>query len=281
MSSAQWAHLGPDELLVATAGGAWIQRREPGAMWLDGPMPPALPGTPQTMRHLLDGAMAAAERSAPRPTGLPAMTQRRWAWQLAGQWHTSYHSIPLIAEVAERFDEEGRRELAEYTWRKFDEERGHDQLALTDLRELGYDGEPLARAATPPVAAAAVDYAYRRARGAHPVEFLGYVHVIERDVIRLTDDWFSALDAVLPPGVDAAFGLRSHATDLDLEHVDQAFEFFAGLPADDRTRIALACHRTAQILYTALPGQHPSETELKRRLTPFQLTTTKEHQHEH
>lgn len=269
----QWVRLGPDELLVASSRGAWIQRAEPGALGLDDPMPPALPATSETMRYLLDGAMAVAERSTPRLDGPLPMTPRRWAWQLAGQWYCAHHSIALIGEVAERYAASGRRELEEFARRKFEEEHGHDQLALDDLSSLGYDAEDLIQAVTPPVVTAVVDYARSCARGEHPVDFLGYVHVIERDVTRLTADWFAALDAVLPAGVDAAWGLRSHAIDLDHEHVDEGHAFFARLPADDRTRIALACHRTTQIMKTPLPGQYPSESELQQRLSRYEHTS--------
>jgi hypothetical protein len=77
---------------------------------------------------------------------------------------------------------------------------------------------------------------------------------------------------VLPAGVDAASGLRSHATDLDHGHIEEGLTFFASLPAGDRTRIALACRRTMQILKTPLPGQYPSESELGQRLSRFELT---------
>jgi hypothetical protein len=232
-------------------------------------MPPWLVGTPETMRRLLDGAMAAAEISAPRVHEAPPMTAGRWAWQLASQWYCAHHSIPLIREVADRFAADGRPELEEFALRKHEEEQGHDQLALDDLQALGYDGTELVRVVTPPVVAAAVDYARRCARGEHPVDLLGYIHVIERDVTRLTADFFAGLDAVLPAGVDASRCLRSHATELDLAHVDEGHAFFARLPADDRTRVTLACHHTTRILKTPLPGQHPSEMELKQRLSPF------------
>jgi hypothetical protein len=200
------------------------------------------------------------------------MTARRWAWQLAGQWYCAHHSIALIGEVAERYAAAGRLDLEEFARRKLEEEQGHDRLALDDLQALGYDGERLVGAVTPPVVRALVDYGRRCARGEHPVEFLGFIHVIERDVTRLTADWFAALDAVLPTGVDAAWGLRSHATDLDLVHVDEGHAFFAGLPAHDRTRIALACYRTTAIVRAPLPGQYPGETELRERLAPFSLS---------
>ncbi len=104
----QWVHLGADEVLVASKAGAWVQRPEPGTLGLSGAMPDSLPATDQTTRHLLDGAIAAAEqratvaaqRAAPRRR-TPPLTARRWAWHLVGQWHCAHHSVALLPAVIE------------------------------------------------------------------------------------------------------------------------------------------------------------------------------------
>jgi hypothetical protein len=83
-------------------------------------------------------------------------------------------------------------------------------------------------------------------------------------VLRLSDQ-LEALDAMLPAGVEAASGLRSHATELDGEHVREAIAFIAALPARDRAAIANGCHRITEI-YCQL-FQHLSEAELAGRLS--------------
>ena len=266
----QWVRLGAEEILVASSRGAWIQQPELGALGLVGPMPDSLPATYETTRHLLDGAIAAAERAAPR-VQVPPMTARRWAWHLASQWHCAHHSVALLDELIERYDATERPDLAEFAHRKLEEEQGHDQFPLADLRALGYDAEALIQALPPPPGVAAgLDYARDCVRREHPVDFLGYVYALERRVLRFSEDWFAALEAVLPPGVEAASGLRAHASEFDVEHVGEAISFFAGLSADDRTRIAIGCYRTTQISCAAFPGQHPSEAELDCWLSPVQ-----------
>src|SRR5438105_4231765 len=91
------------------------------------------------------------------------------------------------------------------------------------------------RAGPPPTPATAT------LRGPEPASFLGYIHAMERHAIRIPSDWFGVLEQVLPTGVDAASGLRAHATELDLEHVEEAVAFFATLPARDRTQIVRGC----------------------------------------
>ncbi len=285
----QWARLEDGEVLLATSKAAWIHQSQFGGLGLglggalplpaslglgsplglDAPMPDSLPASAETTRHLLDGAIAAAERAAP-PVQEPPITALRWAWHLSSQWHCAHHSVALLPDVIERYEATGRPDLAEFARRKLEEERGHDQMPLDDLRALGYEAGALVQAVPPaPAVTAGLEYAGSVVRGPQPVEFLGYVYALERRVLRLSDNWFAALDAVLPPGVDAASGVRLHANELDLGHVDEAVGFFTGLPAADRTAIAIGCYRTTQICCAKLPGQHPSEPKLERWLSRF------------
>lgn len=266
----QWVHLGADELLVASSRKAWIQYPEYGIIGLDRPMPTSVPGTTETTSNLLDGAIAAAERAA-RLVRPPPMTALRWAWELVNQWYISRHTIELLGEAAERYADSGRLDLAEFTSEKLDEERGDDELPLADLRALGYDAAAVVReVSSSDVAVQLIEYARSCVTGEHPVEFLGYAHAIERHAIRITPAWLAAVERVLPPGIDAVRGVRVHATDLDVQHVDAAIVFFAGLPACDRTRIALACHRTTELRSGCCAGRQPSEMELETWLRPFQ-----------
>jgi hypothetical protein len=272
----QWVHLGAGKILVASSRGAWIQLPELGplglgALGLGDAMPSAIPGTLETTRNLLDGAIAAAERAVPAPKA-PPMTARRWAWQLVNQWFIARYSVALLAEAAERYVAVGRPDLARFTRQRHEEERGHDQFPLKDLRALGYDAEEVVGELPPATAATAlIDYARNCARGEHPVEFLGYIHAMERHVLRLSPAWFATVEEVLPSGVDATSGLRAHATDLDVEHVEEAVLFFSGLPAEDRTMIALACYQTTTIRNLASADAGPSDAELERSLSPLRL----------
>jgi hypothetical protein len=266
----QWAHLGANQVLVASERGAWLQEPELGTLGLVGAMPDSLPANEETTRQLLDGAIAAAEREAP---GVPAppLTARRWAWHLASQWYCAHRSVELLPTAIERFRATGRPDLASFARHKLEEEQGHDQFPLDDLRALGYDAESLVREIPPaPAVTAGLDYADSCIAGEQPVEFLGYVYALERRVLRLSDDWFRALHTVLPPGIEAASGLRKHATELDADHVNEAVRFVTGLPAEDRTRIAIGCYRTTHVYCEQLPDQDPSEGKLQTWLTSFE-----------
>jgi hypothetical protein len=264
----QWVHLGADQVLVASGKGAWLQRPELGLLPFAGPMPEGLPATRTTMSNLLDGAIVAAERDA-GASAPPPMTAVRWAWDLLTQWYCAHHSVALLVEAVERFEQLERSDLFSFARHRLEEERGHDQFPLRDLRALGYDAEPLVHEVAPaPRAIALIKYARASVRGEHPVEFLGYIHSQERHVLRVTPSWFAELQGTLG-GVQADSGLRAHATELDVKHVEEAVDFFTCLPAADRTRIALACYQTSLVRNTQPTAPDPSDAELASRLSAF------------
>lgn len=276
----QWLHLGPEETLIASSEAAWIQHAVLGRAPFAGEMSDSVPATERSTRHLLDGAIAAAERATPCVQG-PPMTARRWAWSLVNQWYGAHHGLPLFLEVADRFTAIDRPDLAEFAVQKYEEEWGHDQLPLNDLRTLSYDAEGAVSEVEPdPGTVELVEHARRCVRGDHPVEFLGHIYALERQMIRLDSDFFAALDSALGrDGVPASF-LRSHADDLDIGHVEEAVSFITRLSASDRTAIARGCYRTTQIRHASLPGRYPSERDLDSRLSRFQLASAHQHQGE-
>jgi hypothetical protein len=232
-------------------------------------MPDSLASTVDTTRRLLDGAIAAAERDvAPRPA--PPMTTTRWAWHLVSQWHSAHHSLALLGEVIDRFSCAGRNDLARFASHKLAEEDGHDELFLADLQALGFDAAAVVGAVAPaPAVKTALDYARETVRGARPVTFLGYIYAMERRVIRIPASWFAELEAQLPAGVNATWGLRTHATEFDHGHVEEAVKFVSALPARDRSSIALGAYRITQIRCAGHAGPQPDEAELETELGPF------------
>lgn len=266
----QWLHLGTEETLIASSTQAWIQRAALGRRAFAGDMPDSVPATVESTRHLLDGAIAAAEQAAASLQG-PPMTTRRWAWSLVNQWYGAHHTLPLFLEVADRFTAADRPDLARFAVQKHEEEWGHDQLPLNDLRALSYDAEAAVSEVTPdPGVVELVEYARGCVRGDQPVEFLGHIYALERQMIRLDSDFFGALDAALGRDAAPASFLRSHANDLDIGHVEEAVSFVTRLSASDRTAVARGCYLTTQIRHVSLPGRYPSERDLESRLSRFQ-----------
>jgi hypothetical protein len=263
----QWAHLGQGRVLVASNRGALMHWPQLGALGGFGPMGDRVPASVATTRHLLDGAIAAAEEAV--GSRAQPMSPERWAWQLVNQWHCAHHSLALIPEAADRYEASERHDLAEFARSKLTEERGHDRLPLDDLSALGYDADALASEMAPATEVLrALEFARRCARGRHPVKFLGYMYTLERRILKVSEEALAAIEAALPRGVAATSFVRAHTGGMDATHVDEAVRFIAGLPAADRTMIAVACHRVTQICATR-PRQHPSDAELRDRLVGY------------
>ena len=124
-------------------------------------------------------------------------------------WHHVRHTVPLLeacrAALPARLDWM-RPAFDEYV----EEERGHDEWILDDIRAAG--GDPVAvRAGLPaPATELMVAYAYDLVARGHPIGFLGMVHVLEGTSVALA---LAAADRIqsglgLP---DGAFRyLRSH-----------------------------------------------------------------------
>ena len=269
--TAQWVQLRDGETLVASRRGAWIQSPQAAALELWGSMPASQKGTPETTRHLLEGAMTAGEGDAAAVGPWPPSASR-WALDLVDQWYTAHHSVALLPVAIERYESIQRFELARFARRKLEEEAGHDRMPLNDLGALGYDAQAAVKEVPPgPTARALVRYAQGRLEGPEPVGLFGYIFVLERRVIRITDDALRTLESALPSGAAATSGVRAHAVEFDHQHVEELVAFVSGLPADDRTAVALACFDTAALISKAVPAG--SDHEREHRLAHVRKST--------
>jgi len=263
----EWACLTPGLVVAATPERAWLHR--PDACDPDDPFarPMEGPGSLPTTRRLLEGALGAAQQSVPATGARPRMTPARWAWRLASYYQTTHATPTLMAEAQRRFAAAGRRELAEYAALKVEDEGGHDDLALRDLRALGYDAEALVAAHQPPTAARLVEYFTALVRADDPAGCVGYAYALERLAIATGRDYIRQVEAALPPGVYATRCLRVHSSlGADVSHVEDAVSVTARLPAADRIRIAQAAYETSRLCCAVPKGGHIPEEVLQKRL---------------
>src|SRR5262245_35554672 len=110
----EWVEIESNKVVAATGERAWLHRLDR----INGDDPFAQPmrgaGSLATTRQLLDGVIAAAQNSLPQTGSRPTLTAARWAWRLAGYYHTTHATPALMAEAAERFAAQGKQELVEY-----------------------------------------------------------------------------------------------------------------------------------------------------------------------
>jgi pyrroloquinoline quinone (PQQ) biosynthesis protein C len=131
-------------------------------------------------------------------------------------YHHVRHTVPLLhamkAALPDRLDWL-QPALDEY----IEEEAGHDEWILNDIRACGGDADAVRHGQPGHATEVMVAYAYDTIARIHPLGFFGMVHVLEGTSVSLA---LLAADAIQKPLAlpDAAFSyLRSHGT-LDQEH---------------------------------------------------------------
>jgi pyrroloquinoline quinone (PQQ) biosynthesis protein C len=179
-------------------------------------------------------------------------------------YHHVSQTVPLLVAARDAL-RPGQTWLAPALDEYIEEEAGHDEWILDDLRVSGADAQAVRRGKPGSATAAMVDFAWSQVRSRNPVGFFGMVLVLEGTSVALA---LSAADAIqralaLP---DHAFSyLRSHGT-LDQEHVG----FFQLLmdridsPDDQRDIIeaARAFYRLYAGVFESIPrSPAPNSTE--------------------
>lgn len=232
-------------------------------------------GTPETTARLLEGAIALAARgfaaarkeaAASRTSGESCpLSSAEWAFRLAGYFHTTHATRRLLPLIAQRFAAAHRPALARWAELKIREEAGHDELALRDLRELGYRAQALTRALLPRRAVAWVELFESLARAEDPVGSVGYAHALERLALLGGADRVHAIEQALPAGVNATRCLRVHsAVGSDAEHVRSNVITTAALSATERRTVICAGHAAARIFFDpAFDDDFSAELEAK------------------
>lgn len=163
---------------------------------------------------------------------------------LGQAYHHVKHTVPLLMACGARLPERLewlRSAIAEY----IQEEIGHEQWILDDIRACGGDAERV-RSSTPNLPTELmVGYVYDRIARDNPVSFFGMVNVLEGTSIELATRAAGIIQERLglPP---AAFSYLSSHGSLDLEHI----ELFKGLMnrLDDAADQAAVVH-TARVVY--------------------------------
>ncbi len=132
-------------------------------------------------------------------------------------YHHVRHTVPLMRAFQARIPA-GREWLAPALAEYIEEEQGHDEWILDDIRACGGDAVAVREGQPGMATEIMVAYAYDTIARRNPLAFFGMVHVLEGTSVSLA---LLAADRIQAPlGLpDAAFSyLRSHGT-LDQEHV--------------------------------------------------------------
>ncbi|WP_027591612.1 iron-containing redox enzyme family protein [Pseudomonas sp. RL] len=163
---------------------------------------------------------------------------------LSEAYHHVKHTVPLLMACGARLPERLewlRVAVAEY----IEEEIGHQEWILNDIRACGGDAEAVRNGQPSLATELMVAYVYDRIARHNPVSFFGMVNVLEGTSIALATQAADVLRTSLQLPPQAFSYLTSHGS-LDISHV----EFFRTLmnrldDADDRAAVV----HTARVVY--------------------------------
>ncbi|WP_313226383.1 MULTISPECIES: TenA family transcriptional regulator [Stutzerimonas stutzeri subgroup] len=171
-------------------------------------------------------------------------TRAQYIAFLTQAYHHVKHTVPLLMACGARLPErlEWLREaIAEY----IEEEIGHQEWILNDIRACGGDAEAVRHGQPALPTELMVAYVYDRIARHNPASFFGMVNVLEGTSIALATQAAGVLQDKLGLPTKAFSYLTSHGS-LDLEHI----EFFKRLMnrLDDEDDKAAVVH-TARVVY--------------------------------
>lgn len=259
-----------DEVVVRTANRTWAHRPKPAGSGDPCDQKMSGAGRVAKTRKLLDRSIAYAWKTVQPRCRPPALTPTRWVWQLAGSYHLCRPIPQLMEEVAQRFASMGRESLAQCVAQKAIEERGHDLLALLDIRSMGYEAEALVKALFPPAAAALINYVTQSINAPEPIGWLGYCYTMERLAAGIGEEYIQTVEDLLPPGIQATRCLRAHSRlGSELEHLEETVEVVSGLTPEERTSVMFACYETALLCFSPPKEGYISEAQLQNVLRPL------------
>jgi pyrroloquinoline quinone (PQQ) biosynthesis protein C len=161
-----------------------------------------------------------------------AVTPGMYVDFLAQAYHHVKHTFPLLASAAARTtDAPYQKALLSY----MNEERGHDEWILDDIRAIGGDAEAVRNGRPGAACELMVAYSYYVIEHVSPFAILGSVHVLEAMSVALAHAAANAIQAGLGVRQEAGFSyLSSHGT-LDIQHVAFFRELVDGF-ADEQIR---------------------------------------------
>ena len=199
--------------------------------------------------RLLDGAIHLGFASIEQRLARPEPTLAAYVVALVGCYHTSVHTPRNLCGAASRFKELGRPEVAVYLEDRAREETGHDRLALKDLRALGVPAERLVANFIPKGIKPLCERFDDLSAQDYPIGCIGYAYCLERISALKQKADIDRVQALCPAGVDATRFLRTHSgLGSEVAHVEEAIQFIASLPANDRISVIRETYELASIM---------------------------------
>jgi len=186
------------------------------------------------------------------------VTRDEYASFLVQTYHYVVHTRPLLHRTSERLARQGKTAIAQLFLHKADEENGHEQWILDDLREIGENPDVILREKPVPAVLAFVAWNSFTVEHGSPVALLGAAYVLES--VSATNAGIVAKNLIEKSaiaGIERAVRFLVGHADADVDHIvslGQAIEAIASSPADreDIVTTAKITQSTYAGFYSAL-----------------------------
>jgi pyrroloquinoline quinone (PQQ) biosynthesis protein C len=187
--------------------------------------------------------------SAPviRDTLAGRITLPRYQAFLSQAFHHVRHTVPLLMIAGGRLPQRYKRLQQDFV-HYVEEEIGHDEWILNDIRAAGGDAEAVRSSLPYPETDALVAYVYDTAQRRNPLGIFGMVFVLEGTSVALALQAADRIQATLKLPNAAFTYLRSHGT-LDQQHVQHLQNILLQVADRDDQESITQCARTMFWLY--------------------------------
>jgi pyrroloquinoline quinone (PQQ) biosynthesis protein C len=175
------------------------------------------------------------------------ITLPRYLAFLSQAYHHVRHTVPLLMAAASRLPPQlqwMQRDLIHY----LEEEVGHDEWILADIRAAGGDAAAVQASLPQPATDALVAYVYDVVQRRNPVGIFGMVFVLEGTSVALALEAADRIQAALGLPDGAFTYLRSHGR-LDREHVGDLGRILERLTDTADQAAVVQCARVLYWLY--------------------------------
>lgn len=199
--------------------------------------------------------LAATEAARNEFLGIPAL-QRGAAGQisrptyiafLTEAYHHVKHTVPLLMSCGGRLPE--RLEwLREAVGEYIEEEMGHQEWILNDIKACGADAEAVRNGTPLPATELMVAYAYDIIQRNNPAGFFGMVLVLEGTSVNMAINAANAIQANLDLPNSAFSYLNSHGS-LDISHMAFYESLVNRLELEEDRQAVIHCARMFYKLY--------------------------------
>jgi pyrroloquinoline quinone (PQQ) biosynthesis protein C len=175
------------------------------------------------------------------------ISRARYVAYLGQAWHHVRNTIPLMMQAGARMPEHlvwARGDLTHY----LEEEAGHDEWILADIRHAGGDADAAARSRPNVSTDAMVAYAWDVVARRNPIGFFGMAFVLEGTSAALALNAAGRIQSALGLPERAFTYLRSHGV-LDQQHVQNLASILDRLDREEDRDAVTACARAMFWLY--------------------------------